>query len=76
MINASNMKDKGASTGEGDSSLSPLRKPAGGATNNKEATSRGRQRLELLTQIKYTLIYDERIDKPVVDKILADFELK
>jgi len=35
-----------------------------------------RQRLELLTQIKYTLIYDERIDKPVVDKILADHDLK
>ena len=33
-----------------------------------------RQRLELLTQIKYTLIYDEKIDKPVVDKILADYE--
>jgi len=30
----------------------------------------------MLTQIKYTLIYDERIDKPVVDKILAEYELK
>jgi len=29
-----------------------------------------------LTQIKYTLIYDERIDKPVVDKILADYDKK
>ena len=28
----------------------------------------------MLTQIKYTLIYDERIDKPVVDKILADYD--
>ena len=41
-----------------------------------KAGNRGRQRLELLTQIKYTLIYDERIDKPVVDKILADYEKK
>ena len=32
-----------------------------------------RQRLELLTQIKYTLIYDEKIDKPVVDKIIGDY---
>lgn len=30
----------------------------------------------MLTQIKYTLIYDERIDKPVVDKILAEYEQK
>lgn len=56
--------------------MSPHRKPGTAAASGgaKEASTRGRQRLELLTQIKYTLIYDERIDKPIVDKILADYE--
>jgi len=42
----------------------------------QQVSNQKRQRLELLTQIKYTLIYDERIDKPVVDKILADYDKK
>ena len=31
-------------------------------------------RLELLTQIKYTLIYDERVDQAGIDKLLNEYE--
>ena len=66
---------------EGDHGLSPhykakltakdsIQTPSSNTNNQQQK----RQRLELLTQIKYTLIYDERIDQPIVDKILADYE--
>ena len=70
---------------EGDNQiLSPSKRPKDPVTTTSNTAAVGsstqaiqkRQRLELLTQIKYTLIYDERIDKPVVDKILADYEKK
>ena len=33
-----------------------------------------RQRLDLLTQIKYTLIYDDKVDREPVDKFLKEYE--
>ena len=33
-----------------------------------------RMRLELLTQIKYTLIYDEQVDQAGIDKLLNEYE--
>ena len=33
-------------------------------------------RLELLTQIKYTLVYDEQVDQAGIDKILNEYENK
>ena len=33
-------------------------------------------RLELLTQIKYTLIYDEQVDRAGIDKLLSAYEEK
>ena len=42
----------------------------------KEDTSIKRQRLELLTQIKYTMVYDERVDKEPVDNFLKEYEKK
>ena len=35
-----------------------------------------RMRLELLTQIKYTLVYDEQVDQAGIDKHLLEYELK
>ena len=35
-----------------------------------------RMRLEILTQIKYTLIYDEQVDRPGIDKLLSEYEEK
>ena len=31
-------------------------------------------RLELLPQIKYTLIYDEQVDRAEIDKVLNEYE--
>ena len=33
-----------------------------------------RMRLELLTQIKYTLVYDEQVDQAGIDKLLNEYE--
>ena len=35
-----------------------------------------RMRLELLPQIKYTLIYDEQVDRAGIDKVLNEYEEK
>ena len=35
-----------------------------------------RMRLELLPQIKYTLIYDEQVDRAEIDKVLNEYEDK
>ena len=41
---------------------------------DKEEPLNKRMRLELLTQIKYTLIYDEQVDQAGIDMRLKEYE--
>ena len=76
----SNLKERAAAekTTEGDVSSSPNRRFNSKDPSNPQVSTapQKRQRLELLTPIKYTLIYDERIDLPIVEKLLKDYEKK
>ena len=45
-------------------------------SKDKEEILNKRMRLELLTQIKYTLIYDEQVDQAGIDKQLKEYEEK
>lgn len=48
----------------------------GGEQATGEKVSQKRQRMELLTQIKYTLVYDERVDREPVQAMLDAYEAR